>query len=399
MKEKSFDCKLSFEEEDLFSFIESGNINEIEEFLKNKINIWDYRDKNNDNSTVLHLSVSKNSYLITKMFIEYCKVLDEYSLQNFINETNNNGITALHYASFTGNIKIIQLLIDNGAILDIKTKKGLNIIHYCAQGNKPNSLMYFYIRLKDNYNFKFINELIKDGDDEGATPLHWAAYSNAEDVMMYLINLDIFQNRNQKQEFIDKMDKNGYTPLHLSVKKKSERLVKRLLQNGASSDISDNKHRTPLDLAFSMGNINIMEILRKNRSCQICSYNLPIKPIKKSPKLIIFVFFFQFITIFILYFSLMPIVLHNNNNENNIVNKILFFILHILFILFFTLYGLLLAKDPGEIKSSDINKLKELLMNEIYENKSNEDLDLKNYCYKCFIKKSKTSKHCIICDK
>lgn len=95
----------------------------------------------------------------------------------------------------------------------------------------------------------------------------------------------------------------------------------------------------------------------------------------------------------------MPIVLHNNNNENNIVNKILFFILHILFILFFTLYGLLLAKDPGEIKSSDINKLKELLMNEIYENKSNEDLDLKNYCYKCFIKKSKTSKHCIICDK
>lgn len=293
MKEKSFDCKLSFDEEDLFSFIESGNINEIEEFLKNKINIWDYRDKNNDNSTVLHLSVSKNSYLITKMFIEYCKVLDKYSLQNFINETNNNGITALHYASFTGNIKIIQLLIDKGAILDIKTRKGLNIIHYCAQGNKPNSLMYFYIRLKDNYNFKFINELIKDGDDEGATPLHWAAYSNAEDVMMYLINLDIFQNRNQKQEFIDKMDKNGYTPLHLSVKKKSERLVKRLLQNGASSDISDNKHRTPLDLAFSMGNINIMEILRKNRSCQICSYNLPIKPIKKSPKLIILVFFFN----------------------------------------------------------------------------------------------------------
>ena len=68
----------------------------------------------------------------------------------------------------------------------------------------------------------------------------------------------------------------------------------------------------------------------------------------------------------------MPIVLQNNNNENNIVNKILFFILYILFILFFILYGILLAKDPGEIKSSDINKLKELLMNEMDESKINE---------------------------
>jgi hypothetical protein len=215
---------------------------------------------------------------------------------------------------------------------------------------------------------------------------------------MYLINLNIFQNRNEKQEFIDRRDNQGYTALHLGVLSKSERIVRKLLQSGASSDIVDNNNRTPLDLAITKEYNNIIEMLKNNQSFQICNYEEPIKPIKKSSKPIILVFCFQFVTTLILYFSLIPIALPNNN-ENNIINTILFFIYKILLLLFLILYGILLRKDPGEIRKNDINKLKELLEKEIDENKSGGLLDLKKYCYKCFIKKSKNSKHCIVCDK
>ena len=400
MKEESTETFLSEQEEgyDLFLYIESESINKIDDFLKNEPHIWEYRDKNNDNSTVLHISVFKKSYRITKMLINYCREHNEKGLEDFINVANDKGVTALHYASFIGNIKIIHLLINNNAKLEAQTIRGLNIIHYSAQGNKPNSLMYFYIKLKEKKNIKLLNKLIKERDKGGSTPLHWAAYSNAEDVLMYLINLNIFKE-NEKQEFIDETDNQGYTPLHLSVTSKSRRIVMKLLQSGASIDIKDKKERTPLDLAISKGYNEIIKIIKNNQSCQVCNFKAPVKQIKKSKKNIIFVFLFQLITIAISYCSLIPIALINNNDEENIFNIICFFIYISLFFLFFTIYIILLTKNPGEIKSQNEDKLKEMLDNESDENKKEEDLDLTKYCYKCYVKKTKISKHCIICDK
>jgi ankyrin repeat protein len=400
MKEESSETFLSEQDEgfELFSYIESGDIYKIDNFLNNKPNIWEYRDKSNDNSTVLHISVFNKSYIITEMLIEYCEKNNKSGLSDFINATNDKGVTALHYASFVGDIKIIKLLIDKGkANLDIKTKRGLNIIHYSAQGNKPNSLMYFYIKLKDD-NISLINKLIKEEDEGGSTPLHWAAYSNAEDVLMYLINLDIFQNEKEKQDYINKTDNQGYTPLHLSVSSKSRRIVMKLLQSGANADIKDNKKRTPLNLAESKGYKEIIDILKNNKSCQACNVKAPVKQIKKSKKNIILVFVFQCITIAILYFSLISIAL-NKNDEIYIFKICCFFIYNIFFLFFFIIYFILLLKDPGEMKKESINKLKELFKLELEADKKSGNLDLTKFCYKCFIKKINYSKHCIVCDK
>ena len=48
--------------------------------------------------------------------------------------------------------------------------------------------------------------LIKDVDMGGSTPLHWAAYTNSEELLLYILNLDIFQNERERQKFIDKRD-------------------------------------------------------------------------------------------------------------------------------------------------------------------------------------------------
>ena len=401
MKEENTESFLSSEQNEgyeFFSYIESGNNYKIEEFLKSEPHIWEYKDENNDNSTVLHISVFKKSYKITKIIIEYCRLYQkEYEFINFINCQNNKGVTALHYASFSGNIKIIDLLIKNNAELNATTKRGLNIIHYSAQGNKPNSLMYFYLKTKDR---NYIKELIKGKDDGGSTPLHWAAYSNSEDVLMYLINLNIFKDENEKQDFIDRQDNQEYTPLHLSVSSKSRRIVMKLLQSGANADIKDQKNKTPLDLAKSKGYREIEEILNNNKKCQICNFKAPVKQIKKSIKNIILVFFFQAITGVFLYLSVIPIALHSDNSENNNFNIYCFFIFVGLFLLFFFNYITLLIIDPGEIKKNNENTIKVLLEKEINEDKKEkDDLDLAKYCYKCFVEKTKDSKHCIVCEK
>ena len=181
------------------------------------------------------------------MLIDYIKKYNEKNLKDFINEKNEKGITALHYASYKGNYSIIKLLINLGADEFSLSNMQLNVFHFCAQGKKPNSLMYFYIKYKDHKNMEKRNliNLIKDVDMGGSTPLHWAAYSNAEELLLYILNLDIFQNERERQEFIDKRDNDGKTALHLSVNNESIRIVLKLLQNGATPDIRDNSGKTP----------------------------------------------------------------------------------------------------------------------------------------------------------
>lgn len=80
------------------------------------------------------------------MIINYCKQNNNDGLKQFINEQNKQGTTAIHFASFKGDVKIIELLIKNGADIYALTKRQLNVIHYACQGNKPTSLMYFYLK-------------------------------------------------------------------------------------------------------------------------------------------------------------------------------------------------------------------------------------------------------------
>ena len=102
------------DQEELFDYIELGEKEKIQSFLNNKNNdIWNYKSKDNDNSTILHVSVFKKQFEITELFIEDCKKKNKDGLEKFINEKNDQGVTAIHYASFRGNVKIIKLLIEN----------------------------------------------------------------------------------------------------------------------------------------------------------------------------------------------------------------------------------------------------------------------------------------------
>lgn len=66
-------------------------------------------------------------------------------LREWINTQSKGeeGFTALHFASFHGNIKLIRYLIDLGGKIEMKNRQGTNMLHVAAQGDQPASLYFF----------------------------------------------------------------------------------------------------------------------------------------------------------------------------------------------------------------------------------------------------------------
>ena len=374
------------DEDKFFDYIHNLQEDNLRNMLSEKnIPVWEYKSEVNQNSSALNISVYKKSFKITKLLIDYCKEKKPDNLEDFINMANDQGIAPIHYASFRGDVPIIKLLIENGADITKTTKRGLNIIHYCAQGNKPNSLIFFYLKMRENIDDNNQYKLITDKDIGGSTSLHWAVYSLAEDLLLYLINLDIFDSIEDKNKFINELDNEGYSALHLSVPSKSSRIAIRLLQNGANPLLKDKKGNTPLDLATKRKQYELINILKTSQSWQICNVKAPLKKVKKSPGNIICIFVFQFIANIILFSSIIPIFLYKYQNFGYILVFVYIFFLF----LFFLVYFILLIMDPGIIRKKTVDDLKVLL---------NRNADLSKYCYKCFIRKTRNTKHCIICD-
>lgn len=82
-------------------------------------------------------------------------------------KSSDEGWTALHYASFQGNLDAIHSLIENQADYKILNNNGLNMLHVAAQGDTAPPL----------YLFKNLGLDLNAQDKRGSTPLHWACYS------------------------------------------------------------------------------------------------------------------------------------------------------------------------------------------------------------------------------
>jgi palmitoyltransferase len=124
----------------------------------------------------------------------------EKEIEKWVNKkTKKEGNTALHYASYIGNIDLIITLIKNKADVKITNLSGDNMLHMAARGNNLNSFVYF--KEKFNMNIESIDEM-------NSTPLHKACYYGSDLIMNYILSFNID---------INLRDKDGYTPLHLAV--------------------------------------------------------------------------------------------------------------------------------------------------------------------------------------
>ena len=220
--------------EDFFEYIQQKNVDKIKEYFSNpEYKVWQLKDENG--YTILHKSVFNDDIETTTLIINEVKkrvgMNSKDSLSKFINEKTNEGLTALHYAAYKGNIPLLQLLIKNGASVDAVTNLGKNVIHMAAEGNQPS--MMIYLISKEHQSSQSV-------DENGSTPLHWACYAGAEEAVNFLLNLGAN---------IDAQDKEKLTPLHLAVIGGREKIVLKLLQKNANKNLLNVRKELPIDLA------------------------------------------------------------------------------------------------------------------------------------------------------
>ena len=359
------------DEKYFFILIKNENLNEIQKKLEdNTLQIWEYKDNDNENSSVLHISIFLDLTEITFLLLNYIKKnISPDLFTSFINQKNNKGVIALHYASLKGNIKIIKLLIENNANINEVTNTKLNIIHFAAQGNQPNSIVFFH------ENFPELN--LDSKEEEGKTPFHFACFYKNEKVFLYLINFGVN---------INEQDNSGFTPLHIAIINKNIRIIKRLLQNGALLNIKDNKGRTPYQFALFKKYFDIAKILKNSEKCSLCTFTEPIKKIEKSYFNIFLIFIFQIFCFFILFCCIFPCLFIEGNSN---FRKVIYLVYLGISFLFFGFYIFLIFSNPGTLE----NKNKKF--NDILDSGEN----LLDYCCICKIKFKGNTKHCVICNK
>ena len=121
--------------------------------------------------TLLHHAVLNGTDGKTELIINYAKKERHFEREKFnqwVNaRTNGEGWTALHYASFQGNVDAIHTLITQEAKIHELNNNGLNMLHVAAQGDTSLPLFLFMKKGLD----------INSRDKRGSTPLHWACYS------------------------------------------------------------------------------------------------------------------------------------------------------------------------------------------------------------------------------
>jgi hypothetical protein len=102
-----------------------------------------------------------------------------------------------------------------------------------------------------------VRELLRKGanvnarDENGTTPLHWAAFLGHVDVVRLLL---------ERGAEVNARSKGGWTPLHYAA---DADIVRLLLEHGADPSIRNRDGRTPLDVAREMGHKEVARVIEE----------------------------------------------------------------------------------------------------------------------------------------
>ena len=174
----------------------------------------------------------------------------------------NGGFTPLHYASYHGNPKMIDLLIAAGADIYAENEQNINVLHVAAQGDAPYSLAFF---------LRHSNLHISTKDKSQSTPLHWACISHSHQAVRYLLAWNAEVNAT---------DMAGYTPLHLALRdfefdqSKSLSTLRLLLNYDAKLDIRDQNYQIPEDYIKTYTDISVQRAVHNVIKQHTSTFNI-----------------------------------------------------------------------------------------------------------------------------
>ncbi|CAA7407499.1 unnamed protein product [Spirodela intermedia] len=185
-----------------------------------------------------------------------------------VNAVDHTGQTALHWSAVRGAIQVAELLLKEGSKIDASDSYGYQPTHVAAQYGQTTLLYLMVTKWNADPDVP---------DNDGRSPLHWAAYKGFSDCVRLLLFLDAYRGR---------QDKEGCTPLHWAAIKGNLEACTVLVQAGKKEDltVTDKTGLTPAQLAseknhrqvaFFLGNAS--RLLEKR-----CDRNTPLGKLSKS---------------------------------------------------------------------------------------------------------------------
>ena len=160
--------------ERLFNYVEKDMLTELLDFFEmqqSNCRVVPMRDTRG--LTLLSFCAMHNNLTAMKIVYEHVRLNeigdDELGhMLNWANHRSNRGFTAIHFAAYHGNIVMIKYLqTEMQADVNCENSQGLNVLHCGAQGDKPQSIVYFVREKKMD---------ISKQDKKGRTPLHWIIF-------------------------------------------------------------------------------------------------------------------------------------------------------------------------------------------------------------------------------
>ncbi|KAH9624427.1 hypothetical protein KSS87_003446 [Heliosperma pusillum] len=150
-----------------------------------------------------------------------------------VNAADHTGQTALHWSAVRGAVQVAELLMQEGARVDAADMYGYQTTHVAAQYGQTAYLYHMVMKWNADPDVP---------DNDGRSPLHWAAYKGFADCIRLLLFLGAHRAR---------QDKEGCTPLHWAAIRGNMEACTVLVQAGKKEDliVTDNTGLTPAQLA------------------------------------------------------------------------------------------------------------------------------------------------------
>ncbi|KAK4186822.1 ankyrin repeat-containing domain protein [Podospora australis] len=156
---------------------------------------------------------------------------------------DSEGMTALHWAAYYGYTRILEILLDNNADIDVKDNKGSTPLHRAIQG-RHTEIVSGLVRRGANLNAQ---------DENGATALHWAATD---------LHIETIQTLVEGNASVESQDKIGDTALHYFALAGRVDVVRVLQRREASVlNVQNKEGKTALHHAAAKGHNSVIDIM------------------------------------------------------------------------------------------------------------------------------------------
>lgn len=291
------------EETMLYAACSNGHENIVEFLINRKVNI-ETPDRNGwspiliaskkgytKKETLVEAKDNKDNTKIVKLLIDAVVPKGEETLveakRNFVNSQNNNNMTPLNIASYQGFANIVELLIKNGADVNMGDKLGARPLHVCLQ-KKHLTILKKLLSAPD------IDVSVQT--ESGITPIYVAAFAGYTEMLEIMIdkikeqeksfytldNVEAEFNKIRNQqglarkiemleesftkktdliETIDLPNNDGLTPLIAAASNDNLDCVKLLYKNGANIHAVEQNKVSALFAATQNGHLSIVEFL------------------------------------------------------------------------------------------------------------------------------------------